>query len=68
MLIDRMRDSTRLSSPKPLFECIKAVIILIHEVKNKLVKAKLQFVRISEVKILGKEIKLDKMSDLNCSG
>jgi hypothetical protein len=40
VLIDRMRDSTRLSSEKPLFECIKAILILINEVKIKLRQAK----------------------------
>jgi preprotein translocase subunit SecA len=34
LLIDRMRDSTRLSSQKPLFECIKTILILINEVKK----------------------------------
>jgi hypothetical protein len=33
LLIDRMRDSTRLSSPKPLYEVIKLLLVLIYEVK-----------------------------------
>ena len=33
LLIDRMTDSTRISSRKPLFDAIKAIFILIHEIK-----------------------------------
>ena len=34
LLIDRMRESTRLTSQKPLFDCIKIILILIHEAKR----------------------------------
>jgi preprotein translocase subunit SecA len=54
LLIDRMTDSTRISSRKPLFDAIKAIFILIHEIKFELIKAKGRFCGQLKVKILGK--------------
>jgi hypothetical protein len=38
-----MKDSTRLSSQKPLYECIKTLFVLIYEVKTKLMRARERF-------------------------
>lgn len=64
LLIDRMRDSTRLSSPKPLFECIKAILILIYEIKKHLIEAKSRYCTIDKVIILGEQISLKFNTDL----
>lgn len=52
-----MKDSTRLSSQKPLYETIKMLFVLIYEVKTKLMRAKQSYGGVLTINILGKEIK-----------
>ncbi len=51
-----MRDTTRLSSHKPLFDTIKAIFILINDVAFQLRKAKNKFHGQLKVEILGEEL------------